>query len=310
MVSVMIALLPATFVGIYLFGAGALNTLITAIISSLLFEYFFLKVTGKSETIYDGSALLSGLLLGLNLPPSFPWWGTVVGSFFAIIVVKQLFGGLGFNIFNPVIAARVFLLISWPVQMSLYPKPERILLGVDAVTKATPLTAIKTTLMANDPAATINQITDINLWGLFLGNRAGSIGEVSIAALLIGAIYLFYKRTITLSTPLSFILSAAVFSFLFHLINPQQAAEPVFHILNGGLILGAFFMATDYVTSPVTSKGMVIFGVGCGFLTILIRQYGGYPEGVSFAILIMNMFVPLIDRYLKPVKFGAGGPYG
>lgn len=304
MFSVIIALVPATIAGIYFFGIAAIITISIAIASSMLFELVYQKMTGRNNTISDGSAALTGLLLGLNLPPGFPWWGTIAGSFVAIILVKQIFGGLGFNIFNPALAARVFLLISWPLQMSTFPKPAPVFSGVDAVTAATPLTAVKTLQLSHDLAKSVEGVTEINWLDWLIGNRGGSIGEVSLIALLIGGIYLIYKKTISWHTPVSFIFTTAVFSTLFYLINPKMAANPVFHLLNGGLFLGAFFMATDYVTSPITKRGMFIFGAGCGFLTALIRQYGSYPEGVSFAILLMNMTVPLFDKYLKPRKFG------
>ncbi len=304
MFSVVIALIPTTFAGAYFFGLQAVLTLFIAALSSVLFEFAYQKMTGRKNTVSDGSAALTGLLLGLNLPSGFPWWGTISGSFIAIILVKHLFGGLGFNVFNPALAARVFLLISWPLQMSTFPKPASVFGGVDAVTAATPLTAIKTLQLTHDLTKSVESVTEINWLDLLIGNRGGSIGEVSAVALLIGGVYLIYRKTISWHTPVSFIFTTAIFSTFFYLINPKMAANPVFHLLNGGLFLGAFFMATDYVTSPITKKGMLIFGAGCGFLTALIRQYGSYPEGVSFAILLMNMTVPLLDKYLKPRKFG------
>ncbi|OGV98647.1 MAG: hypothetical protein A2W53_07460 [Nitrospinae bacterium RIFCSPHIGHO2_02_39_11] len=313
MSSVIIALIPTTITGIYFFGIPSIVTIFVAAVSSILFEFFYQKIVRKENTISDSSAALTGLLLGLNLPAGFPWWGTVIGSFIAIVVVKHLFGGLGFNIFNPALAARVFLLISWPLQMSSYPKPASIFSGlvpagikqgVDAVTAATPLTIVKTIQLSHDLSRSIETATKISWFDLLIGNRGGSIGEVSVIALLVGGIYLIYKRTITWHIPLSFILTTAFFSTIAHLVNPDTTANPVFHLLNGGLFLGAFFMATDYVTSPITKKGMVIFGIGCGFLTVVIRQHGSYPEGVSFAILLMNMTAPLIDKYLRQRKFG------
>jgi electron transport complex protein RnfD len=304
MFSVIIALIPTTIAGAYFFGLQAVVILCIAAASSIFFEYLYQKITDKKNTVSDGSAVLTGLLLGLNLPAGFPWWGTIAGSFMAIILVKHLFGGLGFNIFNPALAARVFLLISWPVQMSTFPKPAPVFSGVDAVTAATPLTAVKTLQLSHDLTKSVEGVTEINFFDLLIGNRGGSIGEVSAIALLVGGIYLIYKKTIVWHTPASFIFTTAIFSAVFYLINPKMAANPVFHLLNGGLFLGAFFMATDYVTSPITKRGMLIFGAGCGFLTALIRQYGSYPEGVSFAILLMNMFVPLLDKILRPRKFG------
>ncbi|MBI3813262.1 MAG: RnfABCDGE type electron transport complex subunit D [Nitrospinae bacterium] len=304
MFSVIIALIPAALAGVYFFGLQAILTLCIAATSSILFEFAYQRMTGSKNTVSDGSAALTGLLLGLNLPAGFPWWGTIAGSFIAVILVKHLFGGLGFNIFNPALAARVFLLISWPLQMSTFPKPAPIFSGIDAVTAATPLTVVKTLQLSHDLTKSVESVTEINWFDLLIGNRGGSIGEVSTIALLIGGIYLIYKKTIVWHTPVSFILTTTIFSTIFYLINPKMAANPVFHLLNGGLFLGAFFMSTDYVTSPITKRGMLIFGAGCGFLTALIRQYGSYPEGVSFAILLMNMTVPLLDKYLRPRKFG------
>ena len=304
MVSVIIALIPTTAVGIYFFGTPALITVVIATGTSIFFEFIYQRITKKENTISDGSAVLTGLLLGLNLPSIFPWWGTVIGSFVAVILVKHIFGGLGYNIFNPALTARVFLLISWPIQMTTFPKPSPIFSGVDAVTEATPLTAVKTIQLSHDLTKTIDSATNINWLDLFIGNRGGSIGEVSIIALLIGGIYLIYKRTISWHIPLSYILTTGFFTTVAHFENPTTTASPVFHLLNGGLFLGAFFMATDYVTSPITKKGMIIFGIGCGFLTVVIRQHGSYPEGVSFAILLMNMIAPLIDKYVRQRKFG------
>jgi electron transport complex protein RnfD len=310
MYSVIFALIPTSIAGIYFFGIPALVTIVIATLSSMLFEFTYQKMTGGDETVSDGSALLTGLLLGLNLPSGFPWWGTIVGSFFAIILVKLLFGGLGFNIFNPALAARVFLLISWPLQMTTFPRPaplfagESFRLSVDAVTEATPLTAVKTIMLSNDLSKSIESVTQIKWFDLLIGNRGGSIGEVSAIALLIGGVYMLYRGTISWHIPLSFIVTTGVFSTIFYLLNPGMSANPLFHLLNGGLFLGAFFMATDYVTSPIEKRGMIIFGAGCGFLTALIRQYGSYPEGVSFAILLMNISVPLVDKYLKERKFG------
>ena len=304
MVSVIIALIPTTAVGIYFFGIPALATVFIATGTSIFFEFIYQRLTKKENTISDGSAVLTGLLLGLNLPSIFPWWGTVIGSLVAIILVKHLFGGIGYNVFNPALTARVFLLISWPIQMTTFPKPSPIFSGVDAVTEATPLTAVKTIQLSHDLTKTIDSATNINWLDLFIGNRGGSIGEVSIIALLIGGIYLIYKRTISWHIPLSYILTTGFFTTVAHFENPTTTASPVFHLLNGGLFLGAFFMATDYVTSPITKKGMIIFGIGCGFLTVVIRQHGSYPEGVSFAILLMNMIAPLIDKYVRQRRFG------
>lgn len=303
--TVVLALVPGAVMGIYLFGVPALVTIILAVASCMGFEAWMQRMMGRRITIWDGSAILTGLLLAMNLPSSAPWWLTIIGSAVAIIVGKHLYGGLGQNIFNPALVARVFLLISWPVQMTSFSAPSALFAkGVDAVSTATPLTAIKMELMSHKPGIDITQLPQPSIFDLLLGVHGGSLGEVSIIALLIGGLYLLYKKVITWQIPVSFIGTALVFSAIMWFVDPMKYANPVFHVLTGGLILGAFFMATDYVTSPVTNKGMLIFGAGCGFLTILIRLFGGYPEGVSFAILLMNLATPLIDKLVIPTKYG------
>lgn len=301
--TVVLALLPGAVMGVYLFGLPALVTIILAIASCMAFEAWMQWMTGRKIAIHDGSAILTGLLLAMNLPSSAPWWLTIIGSLVAIIVGKHLYGGLGQNIFNPALVARVFLLISWPVQMTSFPSP-KALAGADAVSSATPLTAIKMELMSHKAQIDITSIPQPSTFDLLLGVHGGSLGEVSIIALLIGGLYLLYKKIITWHIPASFIGTALVFSAVMWLVDPMKYANPMFHVMTGGIILGAFFMATDYVTSPVTNKGMLIFGAGCGFLTILIRLFGGYPEGVSFAILLMNLATPLIDKLVTPSKYG------
>jgi len=303
--TVVMALLPGAAMGVYLFGLPALLTIVIAIASSVALEAWMQWIMGRKITVYDGSAILTGLLLAMNLPSSAPWWLTIIGSIVAIIVGKHLYGGLGQNIFNPALVARVFLLISWPVQMTSFPAPSALLAkAVDAVAAATPLTTIKMELMSHKANIDIALLPQPSTFELLLGAHAGSLGEVSIIALLIGGLYLLYKKIITWHIPVSFIGTALVFSAIMWFVDPAKNANPVFHIMTGGLILGAFFMATDYVTSPVTNKGMLIFGAGCGFLTILIRLFGGYPEGVSFAILLMNLATPLIDKFVTPSRFG------
>ena len=303
--TVVMALLPGAAMGVYLFGLPALLTIVIAIASSVALEAWMQWVMGRRITVFDGSAILTGLLLAMNLPSSAPWWLTIIGSIVAIIVGKHLYGGLGQNIFNPALVARVFLLISWPVQMTSFPAPSALLAkGMDAVSTATPLTTIKMELMSHKANIDIALLPQPSTFELLLGAHAGSLGEVSIIALLIGGLYLLYKKIITWHIPVSFIGTALVFSAIMWFVDPAKNANPVFHIMTGGLILGAFFMATDYVTSPVTNKGMLIFGAGCGFLTILIRLFGGYPEGVSFAILLMNLATPLIDKFVTPSRFG------
>lgn len=291
---VFFAFLPSGIIGVYIFGLRAFYVIVTAILSAVLTEGLIQKLCRRKITIYDGSAALTGILLAYNLPSGIPLWMVCAGSFFAIAIVKQLFGGLGKNIFNPALAGRAFLLISWPGHMTSFPKP----FSYDGITSATPLALLKEEKVAN--------LAEMGLsyWDLFIGNRGGCIGEVCILALILGAIYLFYKKIITWHIPLSFIFTVAIFSFLFGGKTSLFKGDWLFHILSGGLILGAFFMATDYVTSPLTKKGKFIFGFACGMLTCVIRFWGGYPEGVSFSILIMNAFSPLIDRYTKTKVYG------
>lgn len=295
MLCVILALLPATIMGAYYFGFKALFVLILSTLSAMGSEAVMQKIMGREISVLDGSAALTGLLLGLTLPASSPWWMVIVGSLVAIVLGKQIYGGLGHNLFNPALVGRVVLLISWPVQMTTWTSPAPPFKGaVDAVTTASPLGILKVEKV----------VTNINLLDCFLGNVAGSIGEVSVIAILIGAIFLIWKKHITWHIPVTFIGTVAVFATIFNMTG-LTAAGPLFHLVNGGLFLGAFFMATDYVTAPVTQKGRIVFGIGCGLLTILIRVFGVYPEGVAFAILLMNALAPLIDRYTKPIPFGA-----
>jgi electron transport complex protein RnfD len=299
---VIIALVPASLFSIYMFGLAALKVLLISIVSAMLFEAVSQKIMKRPVTLKDGSAALTGLLLALNLPPSSPWWLIIVGTFFSIIIAKQLYGGLGYNPFNPAMVGRVVLLISFPVQMTArWVAPSRF--GVDAVTTATPLGLMKESMVAMGRADV--EMTREMVQNLLIGNRAGSLGEVSVILLLVGGIFLIAKRIISWHIPVAFIGSVWVMTGVFHLINPVKYADPSFHVITGGLILGALFMATDYVTSPITPKGMIIFGVGCGIITVVIRLFGAYPEGVSFAILLMNAATPLIDRYTRPAVFGA-----
>ena len=302
MYNVVIALMPAALVGIYVFGFPALKMIITCIVFSILSEYFFQKIAKRKITVFDGSAVVTGLLLAMNLPAAAPWWVGALGSVIAIVVGKQVFGGLGQNPFNPALVARVFLLISFPVQMTKWMKPVLgKFLHPDIVTSATPLGLAKEDILLHGH---IVNASKISLFDLFIGNVGGCIGEVSALALIAGGLYLIYRGYVRWHIPISFILTVFIFTGIFWLINPHRYMNPLFHVLSGGLMLGAFFMATDMVTSPITEKGMVIFGIGCGLLTSIIRLWGGYPEGVSFAILLMNAAVPLIDRYVKPKKFG------
>lgn len=298
---VIYALLPATALSLYFFGLPALKVLLICTLGCVGFEALTCKLMGRAQTIADGSAALTGILLALNLPPSSPWWMALVGAAIAILIGKQVYGGLGYNPFNPALVARVVLLISFPVQMTTWTAPTPIGSGLDAVTTATPLGEMKTAVMLTGE---LPQLASSGLTDYLLGNMGGCVGEVSALALLLGGIFLLYKKIITWHTPVSYIGSLILFSGIFWLIDPSRYPSPLFHLLTGGLMLGAFFMATDMVTSPVCSTGMLIFGTGCGLLTVLIRLFGGYPEGVSFAILLMNAATPLIDRYTKPKIYG------
>jgi len=296
MIGVFIALIPAYLAGLYFFGLGALIISLTAILSCVAFEYLIQRFILKgSITITDGSAALTGILLAFNLPTNLPVWQVVIGSFVAIGIAKMSFGGLGNNPFNPALVARVFLLISFPAQMTSWPKPIPWNPSyLDAVTAATPLAILKGQF--SEVPSTLN---------LFIGNVGGSMGEVSALALLIGFAYLLIRKIITWHIPVSILVTVALFTAILHFANPDAyIGTPVYHLLTGGLMLGAIYMATDYVTSPMTSRGMLIFGVGIGVITVIIRVFGAYPEGVSFAILIMNAFTPLINKYVKPKRFG------
>lgn len=298
MYDVVIALIPAFLVSVYVFGFSALLLTAVAVISCILFEFIIQKYLMKTEvTVTDGSALITGILLAFNLPAGLPIWMIVVGSLVAIGVAKLSFGGLGYNIFNPALVGRVFLLVSFPVQMTMWPLP-------DGITGATTLGIIKEGLMFGDTMTNISAQLPSNM-DMFLGITAGSIGEMSALALLLGGIYLLVRKVISWHIPATMLITMAFMTGIFWVINPESYASPLIHILSGGALLGAFFMATDLVTSPMTKKGMVIFAIGIGVITIVIRLFGAYPEGVSFAILIMNAFVPLINTYFKPHRFGA-----
>ena len=301
------ALIPATGVAIYTFGLGAALTVLWAVAGCLAAEAFFARLFKKPLTLHDGSAAVTGLLLALNLPAGAPWWMTFIGCAVAVGLAKWAFGGLGQNIFNPALVARVFLLISFPVQMTSWPLPlaANRFSSLDAVTGATPLGLINEAILMKKPLAA-GQIAS---WSdMALGNIPGSLGEMSAVALIVGALYLLYKGYITWHTPVSFIGGVLVLGHGLHLVDPALYPPAHVHLLAGGLMLGALFMATDMVTSPLTGKGQIIFGLGCGVLTVVIRLFGAYPEGVSFAILIMNATVPLIDRFTAPRKFGYIAP--
>jgi electron transport complex protein RnfD len=305
MYDVVLALIPAFLVSLYIFGISAFIATAIAVISCLFFEYVIQRFILKTAvTISDGSALITGILLAFNLPSNLPVWMIIVGSLVAIGVAKLSFGGLGFNVFNPALVGRVFLLISFPVQMTTWPTPiDNNTVFTDAVTGATPLSILKEGLQYGETISELgSQLPSTS--NLFLGVMGGSLGEISALALLLGGIYLIIRKVITWHIPIVMLVTMALLTGIFHLIDPEQYASPLFHILSGGAILGAFFMATDLVTSPVSIKGMILFAFGIGVITVVIRLFGAYPEGVSFAILVMNAFVPLIDKFIKPRRFG------
>jgi Na+-translocating ferredoxin:NAD+ oxidoreductase subunit D len=305
MYGVVLALLPSLFTSVLYFGSGAVIVTATSIISCILFEYLIQRfILKKPVSITDGSALVTGLLLAFNLPSNIPVYMVIIGSLVAIGVAKMTFGGLGNNPFNPALVGRVFMLISFPVQMTSWPVPSGFGTGyTDAITGATPLAIIKEGLKNGESITQLmGKVPDTI--HLLIGKMGGSMGEVAALALLIGFIYMLYKKIITWHIPISVIGTVAVFTGILWLINPEKNADPLFHILTGGVLLGAIFMATDYVTSPMNPKAMIIYGCGIGALTVVIRIYGAYPEGVSFAILIMNAFVPLMNSYIKPKRFG------
>jgi len=305
MFNVVVALLPALFTSVFYFGIGAIIVTITSVVSCLLFEYIIQKfIFNKPLSITDGSALVTGLLLAFNLPSNIPVFIVVTGSFISIAVAKMTFGGLGNNPFNPALVGRVFMLISFPVQMTSWPVPKGLSTGyADAVTGATPLAIIKEGLKNGESLVQLMEKVPTPAQ-MFLGDMGGSMGEVAAIALLIGFVYLLFKKVITWHIPCSVVGSMALFTLILWLLNPEKNADPMFHILAGGVLLGAIFMATDYVTSPMVPKSMIIYGCGIGIITVVIRVYGAYPEGVSFAILIMNAFVPLMNTYIKPKRFG------
>ena len=298
MYGVLIALIPAFLVSLYYFGLGALIVTLVSVVSCVLFEYLIQKFIMKKEpTICDGSAILTGVLLAFNVPSNLPVWIIMLGALFAIGVAKMSFGGLGNNIFNPALAGRAFLLISFPAQMTTWPLVDAMsafpLTYTDAETGATVLSLL------NEGVKELPSYTS-----LLIGNHGGSLGEVSAIALLLGFAYMLWKKIITWHVPVTIILTVFAFTGIMHLVNPETYASPFLHILSGGLMLGAIFMATDYVTSPMTKKGMVIYAIGIGLLSSIIRLFGSYPEGMSFAILIMNSLTPLINAYVKPKHFG------
>lgn len=301
---VVIALLPAVIVSVVFYGLGEIVVLATSVISCVLIEYLITRfLLKKPSTICDYSAAVTGILLALNLPYTTPWWVVSIGALFAIGVVKMTFGGLGQNIFNPAIAGRVFLLVSFPSYMTKWQMPQG-LFGLDAVTGSTPLGMITEGLAKDQTVPEIMAEKGLSYAQMLFANLGGSVGEISALALLAGFVYLLVRRVIKPHITLSIWGTVAAVSLIFWLVNPDRFTDPVFNLLTGGMILGSCFMATDYVTSPMTVKGGIVYGIGIGFITLMIRYFGSYPEGMSFAILIMNSVVPLINMWFHQKKYG------
>lgn len=291
---VLVALAPAFAVSVWMFGVSALLVTAVAVASCVLFEAAIQKwMLRRSETLLP--AVLTGVLLAFNLPSSIPLWLVVVGSLVAIGIAKMSFGGLGKNLFNPALVGRVFLLVAYPVQMTSFP-------AVDASTGATPLAMVKGALRSGQSVSDI--MPNLNYLDMSIGQMSGSLGEVAAIALLLGGVYMLVRKTITWHIPVAVLGSMALMTGVMYVANPQAYMDPVFHLLSGGAILGAVYMATDYVTSPMTTRGKIVFGVGVGVITVVIRVWGAYPEGMSFAILLMNACVPLIDKGFRPRRFG------
>lgn len=290
MLSVIITLIPAVAFSVYLFGMYVLLMYVVSVATCLVSEYVVVKLRKRPFTLNDLSSVVTGILLVMVLPPSFPIYGVIVGAFVGIVIAKQIFGGLGYNIFNPALIGRAFLAAAYPVHITTWIAPK---IGkISAVTGATPLAAMKFSGVAT------------SLQQLFIGTVGGSVGETSAVLLIVGSIYLFLKKYIKWQIPVSIFATVAVLGEIFHLISPVKYPGPLFHLLSGGLMIGALYMATDMVTSPLTGKGCVYFGIGIGILVIIIRLFGGLPEGVMYSILFMNAFVPLINRGTKPRIFG------
>lgn len=309
MYGVIISLLPALAVSVWFFGIGMIIVTLVSVASCILFEYLIQRYMMRVKpTHLDGSALLTGLLLAFCLPANIPFWMVMIGALAAVGIGKMTFGGLGNNIFNPALVGRVFLFISFPVAMTAWPEPGQWMNYTDAVTGATPLGIMKEGLASKTVVEIMPQVP--SFFHLLLGKTTGSAGEVSALALLLGMLYMMYRKIITWHIPITILGTVAVFTGILWLTNPDRFADPMFHLLTGGLMLGAIYMATDYVTSPMSHKGMIIYGVGIGVVTVLIRAFGAYPEGVQFAILIFNGFTPLINKYVKPKRFGKEVKHG
>ncbi len=302
MADVILALMPALVWGVYIFGFRALTITAISVLSCVAFEYIYRKIMKKSNTVSDLSAAVTGILLAYSLPVSVPLWLPVIGAFFAIVIVKQLYGGIGKNIINPALAARVFLFIAYPTELTAFTAPGKHLspfdisvstAASDIAAGATPLVNLKNGVMP-----------DVEITSTLIGNIAGTIGEVSAILLILTGVYLMLRKVITWHIPVTYIATVAILTLVFPLGDIGGLDSMLIHLFSGGLMIGAFFMATDYVTSPATSLGRVIYGIGCGLITVFIRYFGGYPEGVSFAILMMNLFVWYLDKATKPKVFG------
>ena len=301
---VVIALLPAAIVSVVFYGLGEIVVLGTSVVSCILVEYLITKfLLKKPSTVCDYSAVVTGILLALNLPYTTPWWVVFIGALFAVGVVKMTFGGLGQNIFNPAIAGRVFLLVSFPAYMTNWQMPGG-LFGVDAVSGATPLGLINEGIMNGQTVPEIMSANGLSYSQMLFANIGGSVGEISALALLAGFVYLLVRKVIRPHITLSIWATVALVSLVFWLAAPDRFTDPLFNLLSGGMILGSCFMATDYVTSPMSVKGGIVYGIGIGFITLMIRYFGSYPEGMSFAILIMNSTVPLINMWFHQKKYG------
>lgn len=290
---VCIALLPALISGVFYFGYRAALLTLLSVVFCVGFEFLWQKITKKEVTISDGTAAVTGILLAFNLPATAPWWIPLVGAFVAIVIAKQFYGGVGNNFINPALAGRAFLMASWPMIMTNWISPFAFG-AADVVSSATPLAVLK-----NPDAGTLASLSD-----MFFGNIGGCIGETSALALILGGLYLICKKVIRVHIPFAYILTVAALAFLFPNQGLSAVSSMLYNVLGGGLMLGAIFMATDYVTSPMTAKGQILMGMGCGILTFVIRRFGGYPEGVSYSILLMNVATPLIDRWTEPKPFG------
>ena len=310
MLDVIIALMPALIAGVFVFGYRAAALAVVCVGACVFFEWAWCKIVKKQVSIGDFSAAVTGLLLAMNLPVTMPFWMAVVGSLFAIVIVKQFFGGIGHNFMNPALAARAFLLTSWAQAMTTWVQPftkVAFFSNADAVSHATPLAQLAQNVDTVSQATSASDAAVAELpsyLDLFLGTTGGCIGEVSALAILIGAVYLICKRVISIKIPATYILTVAALTFVFGGNDGLFSGDALYHVLSGGLMLGAFFMATDYVTTPYTPNGQIVFGIGCGILTAVIRLWGGYPEGVSYSILLMNVATPLIDKYTAPKRFG------